>query len=150
MTFYSYHYLIKQSTQYTLIQMSFLILIIVSVGISALLWYRHRSDLKYRDLFIIGILAFILLVGMQISEWQTMKSTSSQQSQTTQILKRVAHDQHQPLSRVWTNTRTATNGMLVKIDTKFYQVNLSDDGQSITLTPAITINQKIEYINEVK
>ncbi|BDZ30111.1 DUF3290 domain-containing protein [Lactiplantibacillus sp. WILCCON 0030] len=148
MTFYSYAYLTHQNSNHTLFQLVVIgIIILVIAGVSWL-WYRHKSDLKYRDLFIIMVLLLLLLVGIQVNEWQSLQSSFSQKSQVTQIMQRVAREKGVRQSDIWSNTTTVSSGMLIKVKHQIYNVTVNPDGNSYTLTKATPISTQLNYVKE--
>ncbi|AVK64536.1 hypothetical protein C5Z26_10640 [Lactobacillus sp. CBA3606] len=146
MTFYSYTYLTQQNSNHTLIQLAVISIIILIIGLVSWLWYRHQTDLKYRDLFIIMVLLLFLLIGIQFNEWQTLQSNSSQKSQVTQIMQRVAQKHHVSRHKIWSNTATVNSGMLIIVNKTIYNVTINPDGNSYTLTKATPINPQITYV----
>ncbi|WP_047998999.1 DUF3290 domain-containing protein [Lactiplantibacillus herbarum] len=148
MTFYSYNYLVHQNSNHALIQLAVISIIIVIIAAISWLWYRHQTDLKYRDLFIIMVLLLFLLIGIQFNEWQTLQTNFTQKSQVTQIMQRVAKEHGVDKSAVWSNTSTVNNGMLIKIHDQVYNVAINPDGNSYTLTEATPIQQPLNYVKE--
>ncbi|RRK11772.1 DUF3290 domain-containing protein [Lactiplantibacillus garii] len=148
MTFYSYGYLTHQNSNHILIQLAVISIIIVIIAFLSWLWYRHKTDLKYRDLFIIMVLVLLLLIGVQFNEWQTLQSSFTQKSQVTQIMQRVAKEKGVAKTAVWSNTSTVSSGMLIKVQRQIYNVTVNTDGNSYTLTPATPIQQPLNYVKE--
>ncbi|ETY75288.1 DUF3290 family protein [Lactiplantibacillus fabifermentans] len=148
MTFYSYRYLTHQNSNHYLFQLAVISIIILIIAFISWRWYRHRTDLKYRELFIIMILLLLLLTGIQFNEWQTLKSSFSQKSQVTQIMQRVAQEKGVKRSQVWSNTSTVSSGMLIKVNDHIYNVTVNTDGNSYTLTKATPISSTIKYVKE--
>lgn len=148
MTFYSYGYLTHQNSNHILFQLAVISIIIIIIAFLSGLWYRHKTDLKYRDLFIIMVLVLLLLVGIQVNEWQTLQSSFTQKSQVTQIMQRVAKEQGVAKTAVWSNTSTVSSGMLIKVHHQIYNVTVNPDGNSYTLTKAIPIQQPLNYVKE--
>lgn len=146
MTFYSYRYLTHQNSNHYLFQLAVISIIILIIAFISWRWYRHRTDLKYRELFIIMILLLLLLTGIQFNEWQTLKSSFSQKSQVTQIMQRVAKEKGVSRSQVWSNTSTVSSGMLIKVNDHIYNVTVNPDGNSYTLTKATPISNTIKYV----
>jgi len=146
MTFYSYAYLTHQNSNHILFQLAAISIIILIIAAVSWLWYRHKTDLKYRDLVIIMVLLLLLLVGIQVNEWQSLQSRFSQKSQVTQIMQRVAQEKDVPRKQVWSNTATVSSGMLIKVKTQIYNVTVNPDGNSYTLTKATTINARLNYV----
>jgi len=150
MTFYSYGYLTHQNSNHTLFQLAAISIIILVIAFVSWLWYRHKTDLKYRDLFIIMVLLLFLLIGIQFNEWQSLQSSFSQKSQVTQIMQRVADEKGVARQKVWSNTSTISNGMLIKVQGAIYNVTVNPDGNSYTLTKATPINGHLTYVREGK
>ncbi|MFC6294522.1 DUF3290 domain-containing protein [Lactiplantibacillus daoliensis] len=150
MTFYSYGYLTHQNSNHTLFQLAVISIIILVIAFVSWLWYRHKTDLKYRDLFIIMVLLLFLSVGIQFNEWQSLQSSFSQKSQVTQIMQRVADEKGVARQKVWSNTSTISNGMLIKVNGRIYNVTVNPDGNSYTLTKATPINGHLTYVREDK
>ncbi|MFB9768366.1 DUF3290 domain-containing protein [Lactiplantibacillus modestisalitolerans] len=150
MTFYSYNYLANQNSNHTLFQLAVISIIILIIGVLSLLWYRHKTDLKYRDLFVIMVLLLILLAGIQFNEWQTLRSSFSQKSQVTQIMNRVANEKGVAKTDVWANTSTVNSGLLIKVKDHIYNVTVNTDGNSYTLTRATPIQQPLHYVKGAK
>ncbi|KRO09098.1 hypothetical protein IV64_GL000225 [Lactiplantibacillus xiangfangensis] len=150
MTFYSYGYLAHQNSNHILFQLAVISIIIVIIAFLSWLWYRHKTDLKYRDLFIIMVLVLLLLVGIQVNEWQTLQSSFTQKSQVTQIMQRVAKEKGVAKTTVWSNTSTVSSGMLIKVQDQIYNVTINPDGNSYTLTTATPIQQPLNYVKEEK
>lgn len=150
MTFYSYGYLTHQNSNHTLFQLAVISIIILIIALISWLWLRHKTDLKYRDLFIIMVLLLGLLIGVQFNEWQTLQSSFSQKSQVTQIMQRVAKEQGCSTSQVWSNTSTVSSGMLIKVPGHVYNVTVNTDGNSYTLTAATPIQQPLKYVRQSK
>lgn len=148
MTFYSYNYLVHQNNNHTLVQLAAIGIIILIIAILSWLWYRHKTDLKYRDLFIIMVLLLLLLVGIQFNEWQTIKNSFNPKSQVTQIMQRVAKEKGVRKTAVWSNTSSVSSGMLIKVHDHIYNVTINTDGNSYTLTKATPIQSTINYVKE--
>jgi len=148
MTFYSYAYLTHQNSHHTLLQLSVIGIIILIIAGLSWLWYRHKTDLKYRDLFIIMVLILFLLIGIQYNEFQNLRSSFSQKSQVTQIMQRVAEEKGVATTAVWSNTATVSSGMLIAVQHHIYNVTLNPDGNSYTLTNATPITKPIKYVKE--
>ena len=148
MTFYSYGYLTHQNGNHTLFQLAIISIIIFIIGFISWRWYLHRIDLKYRDLFVIMVLVLLLLLGVQYNEWQTLQIIFSQKSQVTQIMQRIATEKGVPTTRIWANTSTISNGLLIKVDQRIYNVTINTDGNSYTLSPATPIQHPLHYVKE--
>lgn len=150
MNFYSYKYLIQQNNQQNLFY-------IVSAGVVALivivmgwLWWRHRTEMKYRDLFVIMMLLLLLIIGSQVNEWQSVKNDFNQKSQIIQIMQRIAKIKHVKKNQVWSNTTDLTDGMLVMINHQIYRVTINDSGSNFSLMQVTLTSNSIKYIKTEK
>lgn len=150
MNFYSYKYLIQQNNQQNLFY-------IVSAGVVALilivmgwLWWRHRTEMKYRDLFVIMMLLLLLIIGSQVNEWQSVKNDFNQKSQIIQIMQRIAKVKHVKKNQVWSNTTDLTDGMLVMINHQIYRVTINDSGSNFSLMQVTLTSNSIKYIKTEK
>jgi len=148
MTFYSYAYLSHQNSNHIVFQIGVISIIILIIAGLSWLWYRHKTDLKYRDLFIIMVLLLLLLVGIQYNDFLTLRSNFSQKSQVTQIMQRVAKTKGVAKTQVWSNTTTVSSGMLVAVKHQIYNVTINPDGNSFSLTTTTPINQPIKFVKE--
>lgn len=110
------------------------------------LWWRQRTELKYRDLFVIMMLLLFLVIGSQVNEWQNVKNEYNQKSQVIRVVQSAAKEKHVRKEQVWANTTNITNGMLIKIKQHFYKVEVSDDSNSFTLSKSVLINRTIHYV----
>lgn len=150
MNFYSYKYLIQQNNQQNLFY-------IISAGVVALivivmgwLWWRHRTEMKYRDLFVIMMLLLLLIIGSQVNEWQSVKNDFNQKSQIIQIMQRIAKVKHVKKNQVWSNTTDLTDGMLVMINHQIYRVTINDSGSNFSLMQVTLTSNSIKYIKTEK
>lgn len=150
MNFYSYRYLIQQNNQQNLFY-------IVSAGVVALivivmgwLWWRHRTEMKYRDLFVIMMLLLLLIIGSQVNEWQSVKNDFNQKSQIIQIMQRIAKVKHVKKNQVWSNMTDLTDGMLVMINHQIYRVTINDSGSNFSLMQVTLTSNSIKYIKTEK
>ena len=66
----------------------------------------------------------------------------------TQIMQRVAKEQHVKKTAVWSNTSSVSSGMLIKVHDHIYNVTVNTDGNSYTLTKATPIQATINYVKE--
>ncbi|MFD1410863.1 DUF3290 domain-containing protein [Lapidilactobacillus gannanensis] len=146
MNFYSYSYLVQQNSNYKTVQWIIIAVVLVAVSLAGVMWYRHRSDLKYRDLLTIMTLILVFLIGLQVNEWRDLKSSSAQKSQATQIMQQVAKDKNMAVTKIWSNTANVNSGMLIIVKSKIYTVTVNADGSSFTLSEAKLINPQINYI----
>lgn len=150
MNFYSYSELIQQNNNQQksiLIVSGIILLILIIIGV---LWFYHKTNLKYRDLFIITLLLLCFFIGFQVNRYQTMQDDISKKSQVTQIMKQVAEDKKTSVKNVWSNTSNVNNGMLIMVNHDIYNVSITPDGNGFYLAKAHTITNSINYVRGKK
>lgn len=143
MNFYGIAYLESQSNindyfKYILIFGSLFFLVVVFS-----LYLRHRIQTKYRDLSIIFLLLLIFASGVQVSDYQSNQTKHSQSSQMVNLVEDIAKENQLSTKEIYVNSTQLTDGIIVKMQKKYYQVNLSNDQSSYTLTKAHLINDEI-------
>lgn len=146
MTFYGIDYLERQSNindylKYLIIFGSLLILIFVFS-----LYMRHRIQTKYRDLSIIFFLILMFALGVQYSDYQTNLTKHSQSSQMVNFVKSLAKQESVDTTDIFVNGTQFSDGIIIKIDKKFFKVTLSNDQSSYTLTESYLIDKNANYM----
>lgn len=145
MYFYGINFLENQSNindylKYFLIFGSLVLLILVFS-----LYLRRRINTKYRDLSIIFSLTLLFALGVQYSDYQMNQTKHSQSSQMVNFVKGLAKQENKNPNEIYVNATQISDGIIVKIDDKFYKVSLSNDQNSYTLTETYLINDNIVY-----
>ncbi|WP_368562355.1 DUF3290 domain-containing protein [Enterococcus faecalis] len=145
MNFYGIDFLENQSNlndylKYFLIFGSLMLLILAFS-----LYLRHRINTKYRDLSIIFSLTLVFALGVQYSDYQTNQTKHSQSSQMVNFIKSIAKQENKNRNEIYANATQFSDGIIVKIDEKFYKVSLSSDQNSYTLTETYLLNENIVY-----
>lgn len=143
MNFYGIDYLKSQSNindyfKYIFIFGSLFFLVIVFS-----LYLRHRIQTKYRDLSIIFLLLLIFASGVQFSDYQSNQAKHSQSSQMVNVVQDISKENDISSKEIFVNATQLTDGIIVKIKKNYYQVNLSADQSSYTLTKAHLMNPSI-------
>lgn len=146
MNFYGIEFLENQSSlndyiKYFLIFSSLILLILVFS-----LYLRHRINTKYRDLSIIFFLILMFTLGAQYSDYEMNQTKHSQSSQMVNFINGLAKQNNLDTNEVYANATQFSDGIVVKLNDKFYKVNLSSDQNSYTLTETYLINDNIVYI----
>ncbi|MFC4771568.1 DUF3290 domain-containing protein [Enterococcus hermanniensis] len=145
MTFYGIDYLERQSNindylKYLIIFGSLLILILVFS-----LYMRHRIQTKYRDLSIIFFLILMFALGVQYTDYRSNQTKHSQSSQMVNFVKRLAAQEKVDSKEIFVNATQFSDGIIVKIDKKYFKVTLSNDQSSYTLTESYLIDKNVNY-----
>ena len=144
MNFYGLNYLKSQSNlndyvKYGLIFGSLILLVVVFS-----LYLKYRLQTKYRDLSIIFFLILIFALGVQYSDYQSSQAKYSQSSQMVHFIEQVAKDQEQPPQKVFVNATQLADGVLVKVDQKYYRVNLNGDQSSYNLSAVKLLSDTVK------
>ena len=71
MKFYSYEYMLSKVESSNKLQMILGTIFIAILIFSLWKYYKNRQDSKYRELAIIMVVAIMLIVGIEVSQYQT-------------------------------------------------------------------------------
>ena len=146
MTFYSADYLSQQGNVTSTLGIVMLLITFVLMAVGLVATMRHRLNTRYRDLTIIALLSFLFFAGIQYTDYQTMVTKNSQQSQMGTFATQFAENQNVSSKKVYFNSTTLTDGMLVKEGKKYYSITLSKDQKAYSLTRVYLFNEKVEVV----
>ncbi len=143
MTFYTLQYLqnqreVNQLVIYTLAAIGLVILLF-----AVLMYSRNRLDTKYRDISIIMLLVMLFLFGLGYSNYEQHRTQTLTTSQVQPFLRSVAREEGISTKDVAVNSRSLTDGIIVKVKDKYYRVELSVDHNSYKLARTHLINKDI-------
>lgn len=122
MKFYSYEYLlnkIDQSNTITYVIGGFLLLIII---VSLFKYYKNRQDSKYRELAIIMILGIFLLIGIQVSDYQSNSISANQYKSSVKFIEGVSEKLNIDKTHIYINSEASIENSFLKIDDNYYRV----------------------------
>lgn len=145
MDLYSYHYLTHPNTLATYILLALAVVVGLMIIFNGFKYMRDRTNLKYRDLFITLILVAILSISIGFSNILQQKNSSSQNSQTTQMVKSISKTQHVAPSKIYVSSTQLNDGMTIKIGNKYYQANFNANFNSYRLQPINLIPGEVNY-----
>lgn len=112
------------------------------------LYLRHRLETKYRDLSIIFLLLIILLLGVQYTQYEQNQVYANDTSRIVTFLNSVKENQHLQADEIKVNSTKLTNGMILNIRDKYYQVNFNNDFTAYTLSEINLVSQEIRIIDK--
>ena len=112
------------------------------------LYLRHRLETKYRDLSIIFLLLIILLLGIQYNQYEQNQVYANDTSRIVTFLNSVKESQHLKAEDLRVNSQKLTNGMILNIQDKYYQVNFNNDFTAYTLSEINLVNPNINIIDK--
>ena len=84
------------------------------------------------------------MAGINFTEYQNGRNTSVQAAEATTFLKSISEEYHVKKDQVAINARGLSDRIIVKINKKFYEVNLSFDQTNYVLVRTHLINQKVK------
>ena len=149
MKFYSYEYLlnkIDQSNTITYVIGGFLILIII---VSLFKYYKNRQDSKYRELAIIMILGIFLLIGIQVSDYQSNSISANQYKSSVKFIEGVSEKLNIDKTHIYINSEASIENSFLKIDDNYYRV-ISNGKKGDYLLEKIELVEPIVEKVEVK
>ena len=84
-------------------------------------------------------------LGVQYSDYETNQTKHSQSSQMVSFIKGLAKQENIDTDDISVNATQFSDGIIVKLNDKFYKVSLSSDQNSYTLTETYLINDNTVY-----
>ena len=112
------------------------------------LYLRHRLETKYRDLSIIFLLLIIFLLGVQYTQYEQNQVYANDTSRIVTFLDSVKASQNLKSEEVLLNSQKLTNGMILNIKDKYYQVNFNNDFTAYALSEINLVNPNINIIDK--
>ncbi|MBS9335588.1 DUF3290 domain-containing protein [Fructobacillus sp. M1-13] len=146
MTFYSLDYLIHQNNLTNKVYLTLLVVALVAVSVGLTASFRHRFNMRYRDLTIIAFLTFLFFGGLTFTNLQNTQAQNLQQNEMATFAKAYASDQKVKKSTLAFNSTTMQDGMIAKEGKSFYQITLSKDQKSYSRTQVYLINNQVEVV----
>lgn len=148
MSFFTYFYLENRMSF-----QGYLKYIIIFAALGALLlvttlYLRHRLETKYRDLSIIFLLLIILLLGIQYNQYEQNQVYADNTSRMVTFLNAVRDNQHLSNEDLRVNSQTLTNGMILNIKEKYYEVHFNTDFTAYSLSEINLVNPNINIIDK--
>lgn len=149
MNFYSYQYLVEHNNEPNFLFIIGIVILAVAIFITSFLYFKNRSDNKYRDLLIIFGFGIILFIGINYNNYEQQLDINNKTNQTLELMKSVAKDKKVAAKKLYSNSSSLTEGMLIKADKDIYRVSFDNNQSSYTLTKAnIISSQKINLIRK--
>ena len=129
--------------KYVVIFISLCALLFVTV-----LYLRHQLETKYRDLSIIFLLLIIFLFGVQYSQYEQNQVYANDTSRMVTFLTSVKESQQVAAEEIRVNSRSLSNGMILNIRDKYYEVHFNNDFTAYNLLPIHLVNPNINVIDK--
>jgi hypothetical protein len=127
--------------------------IAIFVALAALLlvttlYLRHRLETKYRDLSIIFLLLIVLLLGLQYNQYQQNQAYADNTSRMVTFLNSVKEVKNVSSEEIRVNSRSLSNGIILNIQDKYYEVHFNNDFSAYSLSPINLVNPNINLIDK--
>ena len=149
MDFYSYQYLVDHNNEPNFLFIIGILILAVAIFITGYLYFKNRSDNKYRDLLIIFALGIVLFIGINYNNYEQQLDVNNKNNQTLTLMRSVARDKKVSEKRLYSNSSSLTEGMLIKAGSKIYRVSFDNNQNSYTLIEANLItSQKIQLVKK--
>lgn len=149
MNFYSYQYLVEHNNEPNFLFIIGIVILAAAIFITSLLYFRNRSNNKYRDLLIIFAFGIILFIGINYNNYEQQLDISNKTNQTLELMRSVAKEKKLSTKNLYSNSSSSTEGMLIKSGNDIYRVSFDNNQGSYTLTRASVISsQSIQLIKK--
>lgn len=127
--------------------------VVIFIALCALLfvtvlYLRHQLETKYRDLSIIFLLLIIFLFGVQYSQYEQNQVYANDTSRMVTFLTSVKESQQVAAEEIRVNSRSLSNGMILNIRDKYYEVHFNNDFTAYNLLPIHLVNPNINVIDK--
>ena len=127
--------------------------VVIFIALCALLfvtvlYLRHQLETKYRDLSIIFLLLIIFLFGVQYSQYEQNQVYANDTSRMVTFLTSVKESQQVTAEDIRVNSRSLSNGMILNIRDKYYEVHFNNDFTAYNLLPIHLVNPNINVIDK--
>lgn len=143
MTFYTLDYLKAQRQVDQVVLYGLGVIVLLGLTLTLITYAKNRLKTKYRDLSIIMFLVILYLLGLNYNSFEQHKSQTLSSSQIQPFLRSVAKEEHVAQTKVAVNSKTLADGIIVKVEHKYYRVTLSPDRSSYNLERTHLIDQNI-------
>ena len=127
--------------------------VVIFIALCALLfvtvlYLRHQLETKYRDLSIIFLLLIIFLFGVQYSQYEQNQVYANDTSRMVTFLTSVKESQQVAAEDIRVNSRSLSNGMILNIQDKYYEVHFNNDFTAYNFLPIHLVNPNINVIDK--
>ena len=103
---------------------------------------------EYRDLSIISLLLIILLLGIQYTQYEQNQTYANDSSRIITFLNSVKDNQQLKNEDLIVNDQKLTNGMIIGIKGKYFEVHFNNDFTAYTLSEINLVNSNINLIDK--
>ena len=127
--------------------------VVIFIALCALLfvtvlYLRHQLETKYCDLSIIFLLLIIFLFGVQYSQYEQNQVYANDTSRMVTFLTSVKESQQVTAEDIRVNSRSLSNGMILNIQDKYYEVHFNNNFTAYNLLPIHLVSPNINVIDK--
>ena len=113
------------------------LLALLILGVQVL---RNGFTSRYRDLMIILSLIVVFFLGLEYQEYNRMKTYSEDSSRMAQFLHSFSTDRSIPSEQLAVNSLKIRNGMILKVNDAYYEVQFNPEFSTYTITRVYTVS----------
>lgn len=95
---------------------------------------RNGFTSRYRDLMVILSLIVVFFLGLEYQEYNRMKTYSEDSSRMAQFLHSFSTEQSVPSAQLAVNSLKIRNGMILKVNDIYYEVQFNPEFSTYTIT----------------
>lgn len=114
-----------------------ILLSLLIVGIQVL---RNGFTSRYRDLTVILSLIIVFFLGLEYQEYGRIKNYSEDSSRMAQFLHSFSNDRGVTEEQLAVNSLKVKNGMILKVNDAYYEVQFNPDFTTYTITRVYTVS----------
>ncbi|MEX9947816.1 DUF3290 domain-containing protein [Providencia sp. wls1914] len=148
MNFYGIDYLQAQSNINDYLKYIVIFGTLFALIIFFILYMRHRLQTKYRDLTIIAFLFLLFISGIQYQDYTDSQNIHSKSSQMVNFVRLLSKEKGVDINSIFSNSVQLSDGIIIKIDDRYYRLHLSLDQQTYSLEKVWLTNPEIKIIKK--
>ncbi|HHR5881370.1 TPA: DUF3290 domain-containing protein [Providencia alcalifaciens] len=148
MNFYGIDYLQAQSNINDYLKYIVIFGTLFALIIFFILYMRHRLQTKYRDLTIIAFLFLLFISGIQYQDYTDSQNIHSKSSQMVNFIRLLSKEKSVDINSIFSNSVQLSDGIIIKIDDRYYRIHLSVDQQTYSLEKVWLTNPEIKIIKK--
>ncbi|CAH1851677.1 DUF3290 family protein [Convivina praedatoris] len=147
MNLYTYNFLNQNHSTMDYIFLFLVIGVGLIFAFSVYKYLKNRSDLKFRDLFILLSLVVAFIIGVQINNINSNSLSNSHE--VAHLLKQISHDQNVSTNDIYADSTNLSDGMLIKVKNQYYTVQLDNKHTGYRLAETKSLaSENINYITK--
>ena len=146
MNFYGIDYLQTESNINDYLKYIVIFGTLFTLIVAFILYMRHRLQTKYRDLTIIAFLFLLFISGVQYAEYTDNQNMHSKSSQMVNFVRVLSKDKDVNINSILSNSVQLSDGVIIKINDRYYRINLSSDQKTYNLVEVWLTNPEITII----